>query len=151
MAKVVLIKNLAEYEPSIANIVISSMIGDKSIIRYDPTVTYKAGDKVYMIQEGSIIVKECVNNNVTGMDDSDWIVVDSGIGGSSATQNPNAHQSISYFENKLVTDIGILTARLNTISNLHGEGLSNTITYPLYEQSEVVLTKGKYEFGRLFI
>lgn len=151
MAKVVLIKDLAEFKPSITNIIISSMVGNIDIDKFDPSVSYKPGDKIYVIEDGKIIVKECINNNVTNTDDKNWIIVDSGIGGSSTTQNPNSHQNVSYFENKLATDIGILSARLNTLTSLDEEGLTNVHMVPLYDQDEVVLTKGRYEFGRIFV
>lgn len=152
MAKVVLIKNLADFEPSVANLIMSSMIGgDTGIEKYDPDKVYNSGDKVYIIENGQIIIKECINSGVSDLDDRNWITVDSGIGGASDTQNPNSYQNISYFENKLVTDIGILTERINSIISLGDDDLSNTHTVPMYTEDEVVLTKGKYEFGRIFI
>ena len=151
MAKVVLIKDLSELRPSITNVVISSMLGKIQIDKFDPSKVYNAGDKIYIINEGDIIVKECINDNTTSLDDKYWITVDTGIGGGSTTQNPNSNQNISYFENKLVTDIGILSARVNTLLNMDSEGLTNVHIVPMYEQSELNIVKGRFEFGRIFI
>ena len=151
MAKVVLIKNLAEFQPSISNVIISSMLGNTQIDKFYPDKVYNPGDKVYVIKDGDIIVKECINNNVTSLDDTNWITIDSGIGGNSTTQNPNSNQNISYFENKMVTDIGILTARVNSILNLDSDGMTNIHFVPMYEQSELTITSGRFEFGRMFI
>ena len=151
MAKVVLIKDLSELRPSITNIVISSMLGKTQIDKFDPSKVYNAGDKIYVIDEGDIIVKECINDNTTSLDDKYWITVDTGIGGGSTTQNPNSNQNISYFENKLVTDIGILTSRVNTLLNMDSEGLTNVHMVPMYEESELNIVNGRFEFGRIFI
>lgn len=149
MAKVVVIKNLAELPPSMANIILSSMLGDSTIEKYDPDKTYNAGDKVYIIEDGKIIIKEFIGGNSSDIDGNGWADVDSGIGGSSTTQNPNSHQSISYFENKLAEDINTIVTRLNTLTNL--DNLKNVTMVPLFSQDEVQITKGKYEFGRIFI
>ena len=151
MAKVILIQDLAEFPPSISNMIISTMIGNTQIKRFEEGEVYNAGDKVYIIKDGNIIVKECLGNNVTSLEDKNWVTIDSGIGGNSTTQNPNSNQNISYFENKLVTDIGILTARVNAISGLDSEKLTNVHLVPMYEQSELNITKGRFEFGRIFI
>lgn len=151
MAKVVLIQDLAEFQPSITNVIISTMLGEKPIDRFYPDKVYQPTDRVYIIKEGDIIVMECINNNVTTINDVDWIILDSGIGGNSTSQNPNSYQNISYFENKLVTDVNVLASRVNSILSLDNQDLTNMHMVPMYEQSELNIVSGRFEFGRMFI
>lgn len=151
MARLVLIKNIAEHQPSIANIVAVSVLGQLRIDRYDPDKTYNSGDKVFVVVDGELIVKECVGNNVIDFDNGNWVTVEGIFGSNSSEQQPNSYQQVSYFESKLAKDINTLTRRLNTLTNLDDEDLKNTFVIPLYEEEEITLTSGHFEFGRVFI
>lgn len=152
MARVVVIKDLSKFEPSITNIILSSMMNSvANIERYQSGKTYNTGDKVYIIQEGQLIIKECISDNVTIMNDTYWIKVESALGSGSTTQNPNATQNISYFETKIVNEITNISQKLNTIIGLDDSDLKNTHVVPLYSEDEITLTSGKFEFGRVFI
>lgn len=151
MAKVVLIKNLADYEPSITSIVMSTMLNNTNISKYDEDKIYNMGDKVYVIENGNIIIKECIGDNVSAMDDQSWITVESGLLGNGSNQNPNSTQSISNIENKIITEISNLSNRVHSIISLDDNELSNSHILPLYDKSDVLLTSGKIEFGRIYI
>lgn len=152
MARVVVIKDLSKFEPSITNIILSSMMGSvANIERYNPDKIYNTGDKVYIIQEGQLIIKECITDNVSSMNDTNWLKVESALGSGSTTQNPNATQNISYFETKIVNEIANISQKLSTIIGLDDSDLKNTFVVPLYSEDEITLTSGKFEFGRVFI
>lgn len=151
MAKLTLIKNISEFKPSIANIVATTILGDLNIGPYDPDKTYESGDKIYVIEDGQLIIKECIGNNVTDLDDSNWSQIEGILGSNSGDQRPNSYQKISHFETKLAADINTLTKKLNTLTNLHEDDLKNTYIIPLFDESEITLSAGRYEFGRIFI
>lgn len=152
MARVVVIKDLSKFEPNITSIILASMLKSYgNIERYNPDKTYNTGDRVYIIEEGQLIIKECISDNVTTLDDDCWMTVESSLGSGSSTQNPNATQNISLFEQKLVTELTNITQRLNTLVDIDNTELTNTHMVPLYDESEITLTSGKFEFGRIFI
>ena len=152
MAKVVLIKDLAEISPSTVDIILSTIINDNSIKKHDATKVYNVGDRVYQIIDGKIVVKECIVDGTMGDDFiTNWITVENVIGGGSSTQNPNKFQDISFFEKKLSDDISILTDRLGSILDLSDEGLKGTFMFPLFTSDEIELNGGLHEFGRVII
>lgn len=149
MARVTVLKNIAEFEPSMVNIVMSSLINNSKIDKFDPTQSYVPGDKVYVIEDGKIIIKECINATTGELNDDDWVNVDNSLSGNT-TQNPNLAQNISYFENKLVSDIEKLATRMNTISNLNDSDIKNMIFVQLFNKDDITLTKGSFDFGRIY-
>lgn len=152
MAKIVLIKDLAQISPSAVEVILSTIINDNSIKKHDVTKIYNVGDRVYQIIDGRIVVKECIVDGTVGDDFiTNWITVENVIGGGSNTQNPNKFQDISFFEKKLSDDISILTDRLGSILDLSDEGLRGTFMFPLFTSDEIELQGGLHEFGRVII
>ena len=98
MAKLVLIKDLAEISPSVVEVILSTIINDNSIKKHETTKIYNVGDRVYQIIDGKIVVKECIVDGTVGDDFvTNWITVENVIGGGATTQNPNKFQDISFF------------------------------------------------------
>lgn len=153
MARLVLVKDLAKIDPSIMDIILSTIIGNGDIKRHDSTTIYNAGDRIYQIINGQIIVKECMVDGTIGSDFvTNWTTVQSLIGsGDSGTQNPNTFQTISFFEKKLSDDISTLTNVLGSMTDLSSEGLRGTFMFPLFTDDEIVLNGGIHEFGRVII
>lgn len=152
MAKIVLIKDLAQISPSAVEVILSTIINDNSIKKHDVTKIYNVGDRVYQIIDGRIVVKECIVDGTVGDDFiTNWITVENVIGGGSSTQNPNKFQDISFFEKKLSDDISTLTDRLGSILDLSDEGLRGTFMFPLFTSDEIELQGGLHEFGRVII
>lgn len=152
MAKLVLIKDLAEISPSVVEVILSTIINDNSIKKHETTKIYNVGDRVYQIIDGKIVVKECIVDGTVGDDFvTNWITVENVIGGGATTQNPNKFQDISFFEKKLSDDISVLTDRLGSILDLSDEGLRGTFMFPLFTSDEIELQGGLHEFGRVII
>ena len=152
MARLVLVKDLGKLNPSITDVILSTIVGNMDIKKHNPTTIYNAGDRAYQIINGEIVVKECAVDGTTGEDFvTNWFVVDSIINGGSSSQNQNTFQSISYFEKKLANDIATLTNVLGSMTDLSAEGLKGTFMFPLYTENEITLSGGIYEFGRVII
>lgn len=150
MSRMIFIKDLAKNKPGINSLIMASM-GKTDITDFDKNKTYIAGDRVYFIDKGTLIVKECMGNGIIGMDSIHWITVESGLGGSSPTQNPEMPQSISSFEKKLVSDISSIVKMVSPEIDISQHNLQNIYTYPLYDRADINILKGTYEFGRIFI
>ena len=152
MARLVLVKDLSTINPSITDIILSTIVGNNDIKRHDSNTIYNAGDRAYQIINGEIVVKESASDGTTGEDFvTNWTVVDSVIGGGSGAQNQNTFQSISFFEKKLSNDISVLTNVLGTMADLSAEGLRGTFMFPLFTDGEITLNGGIHEFGRVII
>lgn len=151
MARLVLVKDLANVSQGITNVIISSIIGDIDIKKHNPETTYNSGDMAYQIIGGKIVVKVCNQDNTIGEDfETNWDVTDSIISGL-GSQNKNSFQSISAFEKKLTDDITALTNVVGSMADLSAEGLNNSFMFPLFTEDEVFIDGGIYEFGRVII
>lgn len=154
MARMVLVKDLANINQGIVSVVLSSIIGDTNIGKHDPTKTYNAGDRAYKIIDGKIVIKKCTAYGVKGDDfNNNWEIAESLINGigSSATQDKNSYQSVSAFEKKMSDDISTLTNVLGSLTDLSNEGIRGTFMFPLFTKDEITLNGGIYDFGRVII
>lgn len=119
-------------------------VGNNTISKFDPDKIYNAGDIAYIIVDGKIIIKECIQDGTTGGDFTEgWTVIEGSLGGSGGGSGSNTGTNTS-------TNFLELLEAISKVMDLSESNLEGIIQIPLYDDTDIKqIDGGIHEFGRI--